>query len=679
MPSPKPPLAELRGVGEAVAKKLLRLKIESVDDLIHHYPRRYEDYSNLSPIKDLTPGPVTIKGQIKRLDTRRTNRRGFTLTEAVIDDGSGAVKAVWFNQPYLKTSLPIDTEVYIAGNLEFKFNQYSLQNPTVEKVTDFPKNTARIVPIYPETEGLSSKQIRSFIQKALGYIEIENDVLPAPLIKSHRLLNRSEALKQIHFPASSEELALARRTLAFEELFLLIATGLVIKAEIQTEKSPRIQFDAKLAQEFVTKLPFKLTDGQRKAAWQIIQDMDSTSPMNRLLEGDVGSGKTVVAAMAAVMAVHQGYQVALMAPTEILASQHFQTITDLGTSILTDRIKKWHGGMKAGVRREGLEAISSGQAGLVIGTHALIQADVKFKNLGLVIIDEQHRFGVNQRIELKKKAKQMPHLLTMTATPIPRSLALTVYGDLDISVIRQLPHGRKPIITKLASDIERPAVYQQIANQIKAGRQVYVVCPLISESDKSGAKSVEAEAARLKQSVFKSYELAVLHGRMKAAEKQAVMERFQAGKLDIIVSTTVIEVGVDVPNASVMLIEGAERFGLATLHQLRGRVGRSKHQSYCFLIASNDYQSRERLALMESNSDGFSLAQQDLELRGPGAIYGQQQHGLLDLRLADLSDTALISEVRQAAEAYIADSHNLLEYPQVTERINKLKMVTTLD
>ncbi len=670
-------VTKLAGVGEAVTKKLKKLGIETVDNLINFYPRRYDDFSQITPISKLKPGQVTVQGKILRAVTRRTFRRGFAITEAIIDDGAGAVKAVWFNQPYLATSLVKNVPIFASGKLEFKSGSYALQHPVIEKVSDFPKDTARIVPVYPETAGLTSRQLRGLIKPILPAIKKIPDLLPGSLIKNEKLLTKAQALSQIHFPDSTKSLDQAKATLAFEELFTLILTSLIIKREIQTNQTIPIKFNEKLAKQFVNGLPFKLTDAQRKAAWQILQDIAQTTPMNRLLEGDVGSGKTVVAAMAIAMANVAGLQAALLAPTEILAHQHYKNLSKIFQKS-TDRLILLSGGTKQAERTRVLDELASGQAGLVVGTHALLEPGVEFKALGLAIIDEQHRFGVNQRNHLKAKAKTLPHLLTMSATPIPRSLALTIYGDLDISVIDQMPPGRKPVKTKLIAEKDRHQLYQKIDLEIKAGRQVYVICPLISESDKQGAKSVEKEAERLKNDVLKHRQIGLLHGRMKAVEKAAVMQKFMAKKLDILVSTTVVEVGVDVPNASVMVVEGAERFGLATLHQLRGRVGRASHQSYCYLLTSMDSQAKQRLSLLEQHTDGFVLAQKDLELRGPGSIYGVRQHGLLDLRMANLADTKFIAHVREVAQAFLAKD-NLAIYPNLLKKVNQLKAVTQLD
>jgi ATP-dependent DNA helicase RecG len=659
-------------------KALLRLGIATVSDLLHHYPRRYDDFSQVVPISMMKPGLVTIKGQIQALASRRSFRRSLTITEAIISDGTGTVKALWFNQPYLEKSLPKGTEVLVSGRLEFRNNDLALQGPAIERADTLTKSTGRIVPIYPETEGISSKQLRSLIMPLLGLVELP-ETLPESILAGHGLLPATEAIRQIHFPQSAIELDHARRRIAFEELFYLMLTSLSIKQEIKTETAPLIEFQPEIAKSFTSTLDFTLTDAQRAAAWQILQDLAREVPMNRLLEGDVGSGKTVVAAMAAVMAIRAGYQVALMVPTEILARQHASKLEVL-LGKLGHRIEVIVSKQAANERKAALDSVSSGKAHLILGTHALLSDPVEFHNLGLVIIDEQHRFGVEQRQQLKAKAGRLPHLLAMTATPIPRSLALTVYGDLDISIIDALPPGRQPVITKIVKQGDRDAVYKEIDKQIAEGRQVFVVCPLVDPSDKLGAKSAVAEAERLQKTIFGHRRIGLIHGKMKPAEKQEVMQQFVDHQLDILVATSVIEVGIDIPNASIMLIEGADRFGLAALHQLRGRVGRGEHESYCYLLYDNFSPGvAERLRALERTNDGFRLAQIDLELRGPGQIYGTQQSGILDLQMADLSDPKLISEVRTAAVKFLADGVVVDSHPELWQRVNRLKTITSLD
>ena len=470
----------------------------------------------------------------------------------------------------------------------------------------------------------------------------------------------------------------ARNRLAFEELFMLITSALALKQDIQTEPARSIEFDVDKLRPVLDSLTFDLTPAQKKAAWAILQDMGRTKPMNRLLEGDVGSGKTVVALLAAYMAISQGCQVALMVPTEILARQHMASANALLGSLGVD-MALLVGSLKLSQKQVVKERIAKHQANLVIGTHALLEESVTFASLGLVVIDEQHRFGVSQRSLLKAQSEVMPHVLTMTATPIPRSLALVVYGELDVSIIDELPPGRQAIETKLMAADGRAAMEQHLDELIEQGRQVFVVCPLIDQSDTLGLKSVQAEFDRLSAGVFAHRRLEVLHGKLRATEKEHIMAEFAEGKIDILVSTTVIEVGVDIPNASIMVIESAERFGLAALHQLRGRVGRGKHRSYCYLMSETDNPvTLKRLRALERTQDGFRLSQIDLEMRGPGEIYGAKQHGILDLRMANVMDTKLVAHVRKVAEAFLA-SGNMLQYPHMIKRLNKLKAITTLD
>jgi ATP-dependent DNA helicase RecG len=673
------PVGVLKGVGAEVERKLARLNIFTVGDLLQHYPRRYEDFSKISPIRAMKSGPVTFRAEIVHVASRYARTRKLHITEAVLSDGTGTVKAIWFNQPYMIRSLKKGSEVYISGKLEFRNNDLALQSPVIEAPNEVLKDTARIVPIYPETDGLTSRQLRTLILPLLDELEGIPETLPEPVITDNKLLVRAKAMREIHFPSSPTLLNRAKQRLAFGELFFLILASLVIKHEIKTETAPVIHFNTEQAQRFTGLLGFDLTDAQRRAAWEILQDMTLDQPMNRLLEGDVGSGKTVVAAMAIAMALANGYQATLMVPTEILARQHYANLAPIMSS-LGYEIELLIGSHTKKTKDATKERAKTGAAHLVIGTQALLTGDTTFDKLGLVIIDEQHRFGVAQRQLLKQKAGYLPHLLSMTATPIPRSLALTVYGDLDISVIDELPPGRLPVETKIIERRGRAKTYEAIENLITAGQQVFVVCPLIEDSDTFGSASVTAEAERLRQGPFAHRRIGILHGKLSTTEKQAVMADFAAGKLDILVATAVIEVGVDIPNASVMLIEGAERFGLAALHQLRGRVGRGREQGYCYLATdSRATTTLERLAALERTTDGFRLAQIDLELRGPGQIYGLRQHGDLDLQFADYSDPKLLAAVRKAALAFLSEPGAMVKYGYVTDRVNTLKAVTSLD
>lgn len=676
---PEVSLNGVKGVGEEVAKKFAVLGIKSVQDLIHYYPRRYDDYSDVLPIGKIKPGMVTIKAVIKQAKGRYV-RRGMHITEAVASDETGSVRIIWFNQPYRAAALKTAQEYYISGEFALSQQRLSIQNPSVELVSSFPISTARIVPIYRETKGFKSAQIRKIVRQVISEIRVLPETLPEWLIKQEKLIPYASAVEAMHFPASAESLSEARRRLGFEEVFELTLAALMNKYELMKEKSMEIPFDEKLAKDFVTHLPFQLTDAQRKVVWQIYIDMQNSTPMNRLIEGDVGSGKTVVAAMAAVMAMRQGYQVALMAPTELLARQHAVTIHKLIEPLnLAEQVTLLVGSLKPKQKQTAQAKIASGDVKFMIGTNALIQEKVDMHNLGLIIIDEQHRFGVEHRKKLQAKAGHMPHVLSMTATPIPRSLALTLYGELDISVIDMKPANRKPIVTKLCSPNSRAALYAKIDLELDAGRQMFVVCPLISESDFLPSRSAEQAYDDLRKGHFKTRRIGLLHGKMKAEEKEETMRRFMTHELDILVATTVVEVGVDVPNATVMLLESAERFGLAQIHQLRGRVGRSEHQGYAYLMLSDSSEPGRRLRALESSSDGFALAELDLEMRGPGAIYGTMQHGTLDLRVAKLTDVRLIALARSAAQRFIDKNENLLQYQHLKDRVSKLRAVTNLN
>jgi ATP-dependent DNA helicase RecG len=671
------PVTTIKGVGEAVGEKLAEVGLHTVYDLIHYYPRSYDDYSHITAINALKPGTVTIIATIKQAAGHYV-RGGLHITEAIASDETDSVRLIWFNQPYRAKALKPNTAYYIAGDFGLRRKRMSILNPSVELVSSFPVNTARIVPIYPLVKGLTSQMIRKALKEVLKTAKLE-EYLPSKIIKENHLMPLKEAVYEVHFPSSSEKLAQARFRLGFEEVFMLILASLLNKQEVELEHSLAIPFDEKIAKDFVKHLPFKLTDSQRKAVWQIYQDIDKTHPMNRLVEGDVGSGKTVVAAMAALMAMKEDFQVAFMAPTEILARQHADTLYELLKSLnMESSVNLMVGSLKAAQKKTAQKHAQTGQAKLLVGTHALIQSGVDMKNLGLVIIDEQHRFGTEQRKELIAKAGHMPHVLSMTATPIPRSLALTLYGELDISVLGEKPGNRKPIKTEIIRAADRIKLYKTIDKELEKGYQAFVVSPLIEASGKIEARSTE-EVMMDMQKAFPHRSIGLLHGKMKSEQKQSTMEDFIAKKLDILISTTVIEVGVDVPNASVMLIESPERFGLAQIHQLRGRVGRGDHQAYCYLLLSDNKPASKRLKAIESTNDGFKLAELDLEIRGPGALFGTHQHGALDLRIAKLTDVKLIAQAREAAKAYIKTKPNLIQYPLVHERVNRLRAVVHLN
>lgn len=666
---------KIKGVGPETAKKLAKLGVETIQDLLTFWPRRYDDYSEVLPIKDIEPGAVTVKAQIESIKTKRV-RRGMHITEAVIRDESSAIRVVWFNQPYREKYFKAKQDYYFSGLYDFSFNRYVLQNPAVEEAKDFTANTARIVPIYPQTKGLASRDIRKALTEITSMFQELPETLPGWITQKLHLMSYAEAAYQLHWPENQTKLSEAKDRIGFEEVFAYVLAGQFNKKQIEDEVALPIQFSPEFAKKYTSTLPFELTQEQKKAAWEILQDIEKERPMNRLLEGDVGAGKTVVAAMAAYMAAKQGVQTAIMAPTELLARQHAQTLADLlepldiSIGLLTSAVK---GKAKITIK----EQLANGTLHIVIGTHALLQESVAFHRLGLIVIDEQHRFGVKQRQKLVDKGQKIPHILSMTATPIPRSLALTVYGELDISIIHTKPKNRLPVQTHIWSPNSRPQLYQIINDEIASGRQVFVVCPLIDDSEGSEVKSVNEEVKRLKKD-FKNRRIGTLHGKMKDEEKATVMQDFADHNLDILVSTTVIEVGIDIPNASVMLIEGADQFGLAQLHQLRGRVGRGEHQGYCYLIPTTSQKPSKRLRAMESINDGFQLAEMDLEIRGPGAIYGSKQHGALDLKIANITDISLIKNAKVAAETFIAKEH-LEHYPELYQQVQKSLSLTYLN
>lgn len=671
------PLEKIKGVGPKTGEQLAAAGLYTVGDLINFLPRRHEDFSEVVQIANIHPGKATIKARCEKIATRPV-RRGLRITTATLADDSGKLQAVWFNQPYRETQLKAGDEFFFSGEFEFNYNKYQLSNPSAEKVTDMPVQTDRFLPVYRSIKGLKSQLVRKILIELRPLMTMLPETLPPSIVQNEKLLSRSDAILGMHFPKSAEDVALARERLAFEELFQLLLASQLNRDENAKLVGWHIPFDQAVVADFVKQLPFELTGAQRRAAWEVIQDFEKQTPMNRLLQGDVGSGKTVVAGLAARQAAASGFQTALMAPTEILASQHAETLSRLlepfGVSVglLTGSVK--------GVARKTLyEQIATGGVDVVVGTHALIQEAVKFHKLGFVVIDEQHRFGVKQRQELLTKSEHMPHLLAMTATPIPRSLALTVYGELDVSILNELPKGRKPIETKLWSPNSQAQLYEKVDAEITKGRQGYVICSLIDDNPDNELKSVQAEYVKLQNSIFKHRRIGLLHGKMKPDEKDAVMTLFSNGELDILVSTTVIEVGVDVPNATVMIIEDADRFGLSQLHQLRGRVGRSSHQSYCYLVMSDSKKPTQRLKEIEKSQDGFYLAEVDLKLRGPGEIYGRSQHGALNLQIATLSDTRLIARAQKQAKQFVASKLDLLQYNQLAAQVEQYQRLTTLN
>jgi ATP-dependent DNA helicase RecG len=679
------PIQYLTGVGPVMAKKLKRLGIETVRDLLFYFPRAWDDFSRPRPISSLRIGEETIiKAKILQIKQNRTRRKWMSIIEALLADDSGQIKAIWFNQSFLMKILKPKDEWLFAGKVAYDRNL----KIKVLNVSQYEKEPI-ILPVYPETEGLTSKYLRKLIKPLLPQMgRLIEDYLPAEIIARENLIKLLPALKNIHFPDEPVTLEQAKKRLAFDELFLIALRMLNIKKDLSKITAPALKIDKELLRNYVEKLPFRLTNAQRKAAWEIICDLARRSPMNRLLEGDVGSGKTVVAAMAVLVAAKNNIQSVWLAPTEILANQHFKNVAEL--------LKPFN--ITIGLLTSANKKTNLEKDDLIIGTHAILQKDVNFPRLGLIIIDEQHRFGVKQRAHLRKQSinsRQLttsiiPHLLSMTATPIPRTLALALYGDLDISIIDEMPPGRQKVITKIISPQNRQKAYDFIRDQLKSGRQIFVICPLIENQNVKikmpndnpelkraklfdlDRKSVIDEYNKLSQKIFPDWKIGLLHGRLKSKEKEETMRKFHQGKLDILVSTAVVEVGIDVPNATVMMIEGADRFGLAQLHQFRGRVGRGKHQSYCFLFAQSWSENiRKRLQAMVSCHNGFELAEKDLEIRGPGELMGIRQSGLPDLKMASLSDIMLVKKARAAAEKIIEEG--IEKYPKLAAKIEEFE------
>jgi ATP-dependent DNA helicase RecG len=661
------PVTQLRGVSDAYAKRLSRLGVKTIRDLLYLFPHRYDDFSSLKTIDQLEYGEeVTIVGTIWETH-ERTTKGARSLVTSTVSDGTGVVQATWFNQPYLVKRLKPGRQVVLSGKVDEYLGRLTFSSPVWEPLDKEQIHTARLVPVYPLTEGIGARWLRRLVKRTTDYWSLRlPDHLPLSVREKRNLLTLEKAIQQIHFGDSWEMIQQARRRLAFDE-FLMIQLGVLMRRHEWRKRPGRpIQIDRPLLRTFVESLPFTLTQAQEKALSEILDDLQKGTPMSRLLQGDVGSGKTVVAAAAMLMAVSNDVQTVLMAPTEILAEQHYSNLDKLwgelwlpGVTKVTSHLRLLTGSLKESERERIYAEIAAGDAKIIIGTHALIQQGLTYKNLGLVVIDEQHRFGVTQRATLRQKGHH-PHVLVMSATPIPRSLALTIYGDLDISVINELPPGRKQIVTKWMKPRERERGYSFLRARVEESQQAFIICPLIEESDKIEARAAVEEHRRLQEEVFPEFRLGLLHGRMKSEEKEAVMRDFHRGELDILVSTPVVEVGIDVPNATVMLVEGADRFGLAQLHQFRGRVGRGEEQSYCLFLADSPTDTGERrLQLIESTHDGFALADEDLKMRGPGEFFGTRQSGLPDLKVARLSDVAVLEEARAVAREIFQEDPDL--------------------
>lgn len=676
-------LAGIKGIGEVSLAKLHQAGINTRLDLIYFLPRDYRTVNFFRRIADVRPGQITIKASASNINHRRGQKRFLEITTAELEDNSGKILATWFNQPYRQKQLA-HGEFYFSGEYSFNRGQFQLLNPSVQAATASAKKRLEqdfIEPIYSTVRGLKSSFLSKAIAGLASEILILDELLPEVVVRQMGLMARSDALYQLHFPSSLKQIKQAKWRYLIEKYLVANLASLVSAEQGKTLASATITPDYELVKQFVTSLPFALTDDQRKAIWQILETMKN-DPLNCLLQGDVGSGKTVVALVVALVVARQGGQVALMAPTEILANQHFQTaqqfLEPFGVKIalLTSALKK-------SAKQQLYTQLQAGEIDLVIGTHALIQSDVMFANLQLAIIDEQHRFGVLQRQALAEKARLKPHLLSMTATPIPRSLALVLKNELKIISIHHKPATRRPIQTTIIPKNKRALMFDDLRAQLDQGRQAYVICNLIEAGDESSRQSVEATYQALTKGELKNYRLATLHGKLKPDEKETIMRQFVAGEFDVLIATTVVEVGVDVPNATVMIIQDAENYGLSQLHQLRGRIGRGQYQSYCYLLSGGSTEDNQRLAEIEKSDDGFYLAEVDLNMRGMGDLFGQSQHGWFDLD----ANIEAIEASAQACEIYRQDvvsrgqtiGDDLQKYPELWQQISQFDNLTILN
>ncbi|MFA5249242.1 MAG: ATP-dependent DNA helicase RecG [Candidatus Paceibacterota bacterium] len=709
------PVKDLPHIGPIYQQRLKKLGIKTLGDLLFYFPERYEDLSRIKKIKDIKINEeACIQAEISEIEQEKTWKRRLSIIKAVIKDDTGSLQIVWFNQPYLAAALKKGDRVLLAGKIALGKSGAYLSSPTYEKIgtnDDFSDTThlGRIVPIYSGTQGLTSRWLRYILKPLLmdfkGRIP---ETLPENILDKYDLLGLEESLWQIHFPDSLEAVNAAKNRFLFEELFFISLFNSQKRIKLAETKAPSFPVNVTLIKKFLDKLPYHLTEAQKKSAWQILKDLERPFPMNRLLQGDVGSGKTVVAALASLNIIKAKGQVVLMAPTEILAKQHFQTIFNffkdfnLNIGILTGKVDKFYSKkLKSDTievsRQKLLKMTLNGDIDILIGTQALIvpakkketaENKVKFKNLGMVIIDEQHRFGVNQRARLaggSQPGQMIPHFLSMTATPIPRSLALSVWGDLDISIIDQMPIGRKKIITEIIEPSDRKKIYEFIKKEVQAGNQAFVICPRIEpkEEDPDASsekfwkwfeqaelKTVKEEHEKLSKDIFPDLEIRMLHGKMTPKEKDQTMKDFKKKKFDILVATSVVEVGIDIPSATVIVIEGADRFGLAQLHQFRGRVGRGDMQSYCFLFTgSGSGKNNQRLKALTKYDNGFKLAEMDLKIRGPGDFFGVKQWGLPDYAMAALKDDELIKKAKEAADGMLKKDPRLEKNPLIKRRL----------
>ncbi len=688
------PLQEIKGIGEKLLEKLNKVGIETVADLLWFTPVRIEDWNNPTPISEVKEdGFYVVRGVIEKVTERRIWARKMSIVEAMIGDGTGSVRAVWFNQVYVKRGFTKGDEVIVSGKTSYK-GKIFFSSPTCTVIGEgFVPN---IVPVYKRPKGVSSKTINTLVGKLLPIARLE-EFIPEEILEKEKFLEVNQALRAIHFPNTSLEWWQAKKRFAFESLFLMQLGSLIQKKKLSELAAPAISPDYEFLKKTIEELPYPLTFAQKRVFYEVLKDMEKGTPMSRLIQGDVGSGKTIVAALSAIEAARNGYQVTLMAPTEILATQHYETIKKIfgklgiGTALLTSKTRKiYYGdGLESEPKKEDiLNEIKSGKIKIIAGTHSLIAGGgrtkpIIFNKLGLVIIDEQHRFGVNERAKLIDRSKNenfSPHFLSMSATPIPRTLAIAMFGDLDLSVIDELPKNRKPIVTKVVDGESRDKAYEFIRREIENGRQAFVVCPMIDRDEEeidfsnntmADVKTVTEEYKKLSKEIFPKLKVGVLHGKMKAEEKAKVMQDFKENKTNILVSTSVIEVGVDVPNATIMMIESADRFGLAQLYQFKGRVGRGEHQSYCLLFTeTNGEEAVKRLQAIATAKSGFELAEKDLEIRGPGEFLGENQKGLPDVTMKALQDKQMIKESREAAIMVLEGKIGFKEFSVLKKKLD---------
>lgn len=693
------PLTNIPSIKKLTLGKLQRLEIFTVRDMLYHFPHRYEDYTEVRPIDSLTPDEkCTLVGKVTNIKAGRTWKKKMFLTEATLRDTSGQIRLIWFNQRFVAQTLKPDMEIRVSGKVSADQEGFIMQNPAFERSSRDATHTGRLVPVYPETSGLTSRffrwQLTGIFQKLTAF----PDPVPEEILDRLHLPSLKQALFYIHFPKNEKFALLARKRFAFDEMFFVQLKALQVKALFETAQGNPLSCDETTLKKFIATFPFTLTKAQKKASAEIITDLKKIRPMNRLLNGDVGSGKTIVAAMAAFVAAENGLQTALLAPTEVLARQHFESLAKIFSRTQNDIVLftgsyRILGGVTV-IRPTLLKAILAGIPKIIVGTHALLQNDVTFDNLALIVVDEQHRFGVSQRARLQELSYKsldgskeiVPHFLSMTATPIPRTLTLAFFGNLDLSLLDELPKDRKPIITRIAvNNREREKTYALVRSEIAKGRQAFVIFPLVEESlALKEVKAAVAEHKRLEEEVFPNVKIGLLHGKLKAKEKEEVMRNFKEKKYDILVATAVVEVGIDVPNASIIIIEEAERFGLAQLHQFRGRVGRAEHQSYCFLfphqeaLAASHVRGQaqsinERLKILEKTTDGFAIAEADLGIRGPGAFFGTRQSGMPDIAMENLTNMKLITIAREEAKLILSEDALLADHPLLKDALQKFE------